>query len=137
MISVLSTTNKYMLQPSLLDMHRHSIDWLSATVLWKREVAFFQKLLDKYSSRFSAEEDKKKVGHFQSLITYYSGELIDQLRAKLRDHENMLARTLQELNESDTRYFQEHKGLMNELEAFSTSFNSLKHDLFEFIEKAL
>jgi hypothetical protein len=126
-----------MLQPSLLDMHRNSIDWLSATMLWKREVTFFQKLLDKYSLLFNTEEDKKKVSHFQSLITYYNGELIDQLRTKLRDHENLLARTLQEYNESDTRYYQQHKGLMNELESFANSFNTLKHDLFEFIEKAL
>jgi hypothetical protein len=126
-----------MLQPSLLDMHRNSIDWLSATMLWKREVTFFQKLLDKYSPLFNTEEDKKKVSHFQSLITYYNGELIDQLRTKLRDHENLLARTLQEYNESDTRYYQQHKGLMNELESFANSFNTLKHDLFEFIEKAL
>lgn len=137
MISVLSTTNKYILQPSLLDMHKQSVTWLSATVFWKREVAFFQKLVSNHAAYFTAEEDKQKIGHFQSLITYYGAEVIDELSANLRKHENGLAHMLQSLNESDTRYFTEHKKLMTELDAFASSFANLKHDLYAFIERAL
>ncbi len=137
MISVLSTTNKYILQPSLLDMHKQSVTWLSATVFWKREVAFFQKLLTSKASFFTSMEDKQKIDRFQSLITYYGGELIDQLSGNLRKHENGLANMLQSLNESDTSYFTEHKKLMSDLEEFERSFSNLKHDLFEFVERAL
>lgn len=137
MISVLSTTNKYILQPSLLDMHKQSVTWLSATVFWKREVAFFQKLLTSKASFFTSVEDKQKIDHFQSLITYYGGELIDQFSGNLRKHENGLANMLQSLNESDTAYFSEHKKLMSDLEEFERSFSNLKHDLFEFVERAL
>jgi hypothetical protein len=49
MISVLGTTNKYILQPSLMEMHHQSLEWLSYSVLWKRELHFFQKLLDLYA----------------------------------------------------------------------------------------
>lgn len=137
MISVLSTTNKYILQPSLLDMHKQSVTWLSATAFWKREVAFFQKLLSSKASHFTTVEDKQKIDHFQSLITYYGGELIDELSTQLRKHENGLAHMLQLFNESDTRYFSEHKKIMSDLDEFATSFTKLKHDLFEFVEKAL
>lgn len=137
MISVLSTTNKYILQPSLLDMHKQSVTWLSAIAFWKREVAFFQKLLSNKASFFTSAEDKKKIDHFQSLITYYGGELIDELSNALRKHENGLAHMLQSLNESDTRYFTEHKKLMNDLDEFATSFTNLKHELYTFIESAL
>ena len=137
MISVLSTTNKYILQPSLLDMHKQSVTWLSATVFWKREIAFFQKLLSNKASSFTYVQDKKKIDHFQSLITYYGGELIDELATKLRKHENGLANMLQSLNESDTVYFTEHKKLMSDLEEFERSFSNLKHDLFEFVERVL
>lgn len=137
MISVISTTNKYILQPSLVQMHRESLDWLSASVLWKRELAFFQKLLDKTSSKFTTEDEKKELSHFQSLITYYGGELVDALRRKLHDHESKLAHMLQELNESDTEYFREHKGVMEELRAFDEQFLNLKNDLYFFIEKKL
>nr|MCU0383115.1 hypothetical protein [Cyclobacteriaceae bacterium] len=61
MISILSTTNKYILQSSLIDMHKQSLDWQSAAELWKCEIKFFQKLLDTRSSSFQIEEDKKRI----------------------------------------------------------------------------
>jgi hypothetical protein len=137
MISVISTTNNYILQPSLVEMHRKSLEYLSAAVLWKRELQFFQKLLDKYAPKFSAQDDKKKLDHFQSLITYYSGELVDQFSKKLRLHENNLARMLQEKNESDTQYFSEHKDLMAQIESFSKTYDQFHHELYDFIEKAM
>jgi hypothetical protein len=137
MISVLSTTSKYILQPSLLEMHRTSLDWLSASALWKRELAFFQKLLDTHAPRFVEEADKKKIDHFQNLIIYYNGEVVDGLRKKLRDHESQLASSLQKENESDTRYYNDHKKIMDEASSFEKSFTDLKHELFSFVEEVL
>jgi hypothetical protein len=137
MINVLSTTDKYILQPSLVGMHRESITWLSATLLWKRELHFFQKLLDQYAPKMKSLALKKQIDHFQSLITYYNGELVDLLHKKLREHENHLARMLKELNEADVVYYQEHKGIIEEVSAFAKSFGELKHELFEAIEKQM
>jgi hypothetical protein len=118
-------------------MHRQTLEWLSATALWKREITFFQKLLDQHANKRSDVEFKKDLDHFQNLITYYNGELIDLLRKKLRDHEHHLARMLQSMNESDTAYYNEHKGIMDELDAFQQAFHRFKHSLFEFIERAI
>lgn len=137
MISVISTTGKYILQPSLLEMHQHSLEWLSSSALWKRELSFFQKLLDNYAPRYTEEDDKKKIDHFQNLIIYYNGEVVDLLRKKLRDHENDLATMLQKENETDTQYFDEHKQLMENASSFEKTFNNLKHDFFSFIERSL
>jgi len=137
MISVLSSTGKYLLQPSLMEMHHSSLEWLSTSVLWKQEVAFFQKLLDRYSPQITSVEDKKKVSHFQNLITYYGGELIDTLRKKVKHHEHKLADRLQELKTTDTEYYQEHGELMEELSAFLKTFNSFKSEFFIFIEKSV
>jgi hypothetical protein len=137
MISVLATTGKYILQPSLMDRHRKSLEWLSTTVLWKRELWFFQKLLTDYSQRFTSETDKKKISHFQSLVTYYGGEVVDVLRKKIREHETNLAHMLQSEDEADTQYFKEHNAVMDELETFNTAFITLKHDLYEFIERVM
>lgn len=137
MISVLSATGKYVLQPSLMEMHHGSLEWLSTTVLWKQEVAFFQKLLDTYSQKAISVEDKKKVSHFQNVITYYGGELIDTLRKKIKVHEHKLADMLKELKGSDTEYFDEHGELMEELSAFMKTFNSFKSEFFAFIDKQL
>lgn len=135
MISVTAGTKSYILQPSLIEMHKKSLEWLSASVLWKRELKFFQHLLEKQAPSATSVDDKKKIDHFQNLIIYYSGELVDELRKKLRDHENSVARMLQEKNESDTGYFQDHQNLMDELQTFSDRFQEYKHELFDFIER--
>ena len=135
MISVLASTGSYILQPSLIEMHTNSVEWLSSLELWKKEVSFFQKLLDQHSSQVNSPEVKKQVDHFQHLITYYGGELISALRKKLHNHEGNLARMLRDMNEADTEYFQEHKRIMEELGAFRRTFYQFKHDYIEFIER--
>lgn len=137
MISVTSVTNDYILQPSLIEKHRRTLNWLSATILWQRELNFFQKLLDENASKVTAVDDKKKIDHFQNLIIYYNGELILTLRKKLREHESSLADMLRDKNELKTDYFKEHDAIMQELESFNNSFAEYKAELFEFIEKVM
>lgn len=137
MISILTTTNRYILQPSLLDMHHQSLDWLSAILLWKKELNFFQKLLGQHSSYFASIEDKKQIGHFQSLITYYNGEVADTLRTTLLDHEKTLAVSLKSLNEANTQYYTEHRKIIEDLSAFESQYIKFKKDFFAFVERAL
>lgn len=37
MISVTSVTDNYILQPTLLNKHKKTLEWLSTAVLWKSE----------------------------------------------------------------------------------------------------
>jgi hypothetical protein len=137
MISVTSVTNKYILQPTLIGKHRKTLEWLSSTLLWKRELTFFQKLLDQFANKFQSTDEKKRIDHFQNLIIYYNGELVESLASKLRLHEKKLAEMLEFRDESKTEYFSEHEGLMNELESANNQFIQIKDDLFTFIEKAI
>lgn len=137
MISATSITNQFALQPTLLAKHKKTLEWLSAAVLWKRELAFFQKLLSQYASKFSKQEDKAKIDHFQSIILYYNGELIDALCSNLRLHEKHLASMLETKNESNTEYFKEHAELMNELESANTQLTQYKEELYNFVEKVM
>ncbi|ELR71900.1 hypothetical protein C900_02139 [Fulvivirga imtechensis AK7] len=137
MISVTSATDRYIVQPTLLNKHRKTLEWLSSAVLWKHELAFFQKLLDQYAQKFSAAEDKQKIEYFQNIILYYRGELINELTGKLRLHEKKLADMLERKDESKIEYFREHDAIMNELESFSRQFIQYKEEFFEFIEKAM
>jgi len=126
-----------MLQPGLMDKHRKTLEWLSSTILWEREVIFFQKILDMHASKFTSTADKQKISHFQNLIIYYRGEVIHQLAAKLREHEHKLAELLRTKNELMTEYFKEHDAFMSELETFAKSFAEFKSQLFDFVEKAM
>lgn len=137
MISVTSITDKYILQPSLLAKHKATLEWLSATILWKKELTFFQKLLDRYASKLTGEDTKKRVDHFQSIITYYKGELVDSLSTKLRLHEKKLADMLETRDETKTEYFTEHDGLIHELQSANTQLAQYKEELFSFLEKVM
>lgn len=137
MISVTSVTDKYIIQPSLLNKHKKSLEWLSSAVLWKRELFFFQKLLDQYSSKFTSIDDKKKIDHFQNVFIYYNGELVDTFTSRLRKHEKKLADMLESKDELKTEYFKEHEVLMGELESLSFQFNEYKEEFFEFIESEI
>lgn len=137
MISVIGTTGKYILQPSLVSMHQQSLEWLSASALWKRELSFFQKLLDQHSAKANSIELKKEMDHCQHIVTYYSGEVVDGLRKKVRNHEKDLAEMLQSMNESDTQYFKDHEALMAELSTFSKTYDQFRHEFFGFIEKMM
>jgi len=134
MISVTSVTDNYILQAPLLHKHRQTLDWLSTAVLWKRELAFFQKLLDRYAPQVKDTEGKKKLEHFQNVNIYYRHELIDKLTCQLRAHEHKLAEMLESRDETKIGYFKEHEGLINELEAMSAQFTRNKEELFSFIE---
>ena len=134
METLATPTGNFVLQPSLIGMHRESVVWLSATDLWKRELNFFQKLLDQHAPKVNSVESKKEIDHYQNLITYYDGELVDVLHKKLRKHESRLAKMLQEPKESDIEYFNEHNGIMDEASSFQRVFTEFKHGFFAFIE---
>lgn len=131
MISVTGITGKYILQPQLLEKHAEALQWLSTSMLWKSEVTVFQKILDE---RAPLLEDKKRIDHFQNLILYYKGEVIDSIRKKIRDHETRLARMLEAENESDTQYYKEHHTIMDEASTFSTVFLQFRNEFLNFIE---
>ena len=137
MISVLGATGKYILQPSLVSMHQQSLEWLSASALWKNELSFFQKLLDRYSVNAKSIDQKKQMDHFQHIITYYGGEVVDGLRKKVREHESDLANMLQSMNESDTQYFKDHERVMSELVTFSKTYDEFRYEFFGFMEEMI
>jgi DNA primase large subunit len=137
MISVTGVTGRYILQPGLVSMHQQSLEWLSAAALWKRELSFFQKLLDKNSVKATTSALKKEMDHFQHIVTYYNGEVVDALRKKIRGHEADCANMLQTMNESNTQYFKDHEGVISELAAFSKTYDQFRHEFFAFIEKMM
>ena len=116
-------------------MHKETSDWLSFIKLWRKELSFFQTILDGTAHYFTTPEDKKKVSRFQNLILYYHAEVLLELRTKLRNHESHLGELFTRKNAGANPYYPEHPSVMGELESFSKQFAELKNDFFKFIEK--
>jgi hypothetical protein len=129
-------TSNYLLEVSLEDLHQESRTWLSEIEFWKIELSFYQKLLEKVAVKLTNVEEKKKTDHFQNLIIYFQGELLDQYEHDIREHEKYLNNMVQEkipLNEQ--LYREVHKNFEHQIKSFGFDLKQFKKDLFAFAEK--
>lgn len=133
MISVTGITDKYIVQPALLEKHAKTLQWLSATLLWKSQLIVFQQMLDKNAVLALSLDQKKQMDHLQNLITFYSIEVIEEIRKKLRAHENRLAKMLETKSEWELTYYREHDALMDEAGVIDQRMADIKRELLEWI----
>ena len=130
--------SEYLLEIGLEELHKESVVWKSRLELWKTELRFFQKLLDKNSAKFEDVEDKKAEDHFQNLILYYDGELLEEYKQSVRRHEKRLGEMLtsnERLQEMEFRTA--HIELKEKVDSFDDTFRQYKREFFQFMEKAL
>ena len=121
------------LEADLEDLHRESNYWLSQVEFWRIELAFYQKLLEKITVRTSDIEDKKRISHFQNLITYFNGELLDQFAHDIRQHEKYPKKLLlEEVPVDEQEYKLAHKKYEEEIRAFEEDFKQYRRDLYAF-----
>lgn len=129
MISVTGVTNNYSVQPALLEKHSRTLSWLSATLHWKSELAFYEKLLNEMKPLVNSHEVKAQMENLESQIVYFTVEGIEELRRKLRNHESRLAKMLEAQTEWDIQYYKEHDALMEYAASLSEKIDSLVNDL--------
>ena len=116
----------------------NSKEWKSEVEMWKQELQFFQKLLDNYASQMNTVEQKQKMDHFQHLIIYYNGELLDSFNQKARRHTKYLAEHVDNDKTLNKEEYQEKYGTVNnQINAFSSEFRKYKSDFFQFMERVL
>lgn len=119
-------------------LHSESSYWLSEIELWRIELGFFQRLLNRVASRMPSVEDKRHMDHFQNLIFYYRGELLDQLEHDIREHEQYLAYQLDNRAPFNEQIYRKvHKKYEEQVKAFAQDFRDYKRDLYRFTEKLL
>ena len=129
MISVTGVTNNYSLQPGLLEKHSRTLSWLSVTIHWKSELAFYQKMLNAVRPTVISPEAKQELEELENRTLYYTEEGIEALRRNLRNHESRLARMLETRTEWDIQYYKEHDALMESAVNLSKSIDKLVEDL--------
>ena len=133
-----TSSSEYLLEIGIEELHKESTVWVSRIDLWKRELDFFQKLLDKYSVKFDTSDFKKQEDHFQNLIIYYNGELLESFKQSVRRQEKNLGSLLQATEYVDEATFRiQHIELKEKIDSFDTEFRKTKHDFFELIERVM
>ena len=133
-----ASSNEFLLERSLSDTHKVNQQWASKIELWKLELTFFQKLLDIYGPNCENIDQKKEMDHFQNLLIYYSGELLDQYNQKVRRHEKLLKIIVSDpKTNEEPSYRNEHIELENEINAFIKEFINYKKEFYSFMEKLM
>jgi superfamily I DNA/RNA helicase len=135
MISVTGATNHYSLQPALLEKHSRTLSWLSATMHWKSELAFYQKTLNDLRPSMTSVEFKAEIEDLENQVLYFLLEGIEELRRKLRNHESRLAKMLEARAEWDTQYYKEHDALMESATSLAQNIEELVDALRERLKK--
>lgn len=128
MISVTGVTSNFSLQPALLEKHSKTLSWLSATIHWKGELAFFQKMIKEVRPKVNMPQ-AAEIDKLENEILYFTDEAIEELRRKLRNHESRLAKMLEGRTEWDIQYYKEHDALMESASTLSETINKLIDDL--------
>lgn len=134
----ISTSTNYLLQRSLQDLHRRTLEWESNISFWKQELQFFKKLINVYGSQLHLREQIHERDHFTMLLDYYSGELMDSLSKKIHDHEDHLRPLTKNVNSQDeNEYRAEHRALEKQMKAIEREFLCYKSELFSLVEKVM
>jgi hypothetical protein len=117
-----ATTTEFLLREGLMDLHKTSRQWVSEVDLWKLELDFFQKLLDSNARKVTTYMGKKTIGHLQTLITYYQGELLDEFAKAVRKHEKYLNRIIVGEDSEDESYRVKHDIIDDKINSFREGF---------------
>ena|SRR5688572_16214548 len=131
MISVTGVTSNYSLQPALLEKHSRTLSWLSATMHWKSELRFYQKMLNDLRPSMTSAEVRAEIDNLENQVLYFLLEGIEECRRKLRHHENKLAKMLEARAEWDTQYYKEHDTLMESAASLAQNIDKLVEVLRE------
>ena len=123
---------------SVEDLHYSSRQWLFNIEFWRRELDFLQTLLDRTVEKAESVDQKKQIDHFQNLITYYQGELLDEYHQKARRHEKSMRAMLNGESSEEVHMLREkHNSLFDQIVSFDNQFKQHKLDFYDFISELL
>ena len=128
----------FLAERSIEDLHYSSRQWLFNIEFWRQELAFFQTLLDQNADKANSVDQKKQIDHFQHLITYYQGELLDEYHQKTRRHEKSMRAMLDgKAANVESAFREKHNILFDQIVSFDNQFKQHKLDFYEFIAALL
>ncbi|MGV3503270.1 MAG: hypothetical protein ACO1O1_06145 [Adhaeribacter sp.] len=138
MTQFIPTSDHYLLEVSLDDLHRESRTWLSEIEFWRLELAFYGQMLEKVSGKLPGAEEKNRLDHFRQQLPNFQEEILDPYEHDIREHETLLRNMIQEKAPFDEQLYRgRHKKYQAQLEAFQIDFKAYRKDLYAFAEKFL
>lgn len=122
----------YLQNAPVLALHAESMAWLKELDFWSEEMIFFYKLLhNKETVKAFSPKDVAAIG---KKLVWLNGEMLDVLRNKVANHEQVLALVCKEFTTSDVQaYYDAHRKLSEEVQHLQLEIRRFKRDVFSFI----
>jgi hypothetical protein len=132
-----SYKGKYALEVALEVLHKESRDWISEIDFRKDELRFLNNFLVSHSLKVKKQEDKQQLEHLQNKFIYYQGEVLDEMRHDIAQHEGILAEIMHKTSNDEKQYRQSHIDILDRLHSFEKTFRTLKKEFIQFAEEVL
>ncbi|WP_081210128.1 hypothetical protein [Salegentibacter sediminis] len=120
------------------EMHYSAQQWSSSLAFMKDEHLFFEDMLREYTLPIIESNLIAEVKTLIDRLNTSKKEMMN-LNEKVSKHKNGLDILVDGINqpEEEKKYKEEHRALLNEVNAFSESFRQLKKDIFANVTGAL
>lgn len=127
------TQHDYLLQVSLKDLHRQTLEWLSEISFWETELSLFRKMFRKKALIRNADSDDAMniAAALNAMASFGSGR-IPELSEMISVHERKLGRILENRMEShEEGYREEHHRILDKMLKAIGDFKRLKSQLLK------
>lgn len=137
-MTTLTTSTRYLLPPGLPELHRQCLEWESALGLWKEELGFFARLIQKYRHELRTRTQMQELNHNRFLLDYYYNEFIPVLEARLAAQKAQLRRLMEPKEVQDESHCRRtHEALAHQIASFDQEFTCFRNELYDLMEKAI
>jgi hypothetical protein len=121
----------------LSDLHFEHVQWLNELRFWEDEIKSFNKRLGEVVVRYTANEIRAKIEHFQNQFILHD-EVIDILKKDVKTHEKDIATYAEEHPVAINRvHFDDHTELRDKMDTQRKIYNELKLEYFDFLSRMM
>lgn len=121
----------------LSDLHFEHVQWLNELRFWEEEIKSFNKRLGEVVVRYTANEIRVKIEHFQNQFILHD-EVIDILKKDVKTHEKAIANYAEEHPVAINRvHFDDHTELRDKMDTQRKIYNELKLEYFDFLSRMM
>lgn len=130
MALLLSPKTEYLLEASLEVLHEQSLEYLNEIAFMKKEISFFNKLLNKNAGRQFPTDQSTAIS--KQMVTFID-KALNALNKKLMEHERWLADIMKTNTLGRQQSYREvHRDLTKEMVECREKFIRLKKKVFSF-----
>lgn len=121
----------------LSDLHFEHTFWIKELLFWEDQISIFRKRLEEIVSRYTANEIRAKVEHFQNQFILHE-DVIDVLKKDIKKHEQQLAHYAEEHPVAIHHvHFDDHTDLRERMETQKSIYTDLKNNFFRFMSDTM